>query len=72
MRQLLRTVIFTSLKGAIEFANTIADVAEHEEHHLRLVVEWGNVGVAWWTHKINGLHWNDFIMAAKTDLLIDS
>ena len=72
MRQLHRTVKFTSFKGAIEFANRIADVAEHEGHHPRLVVEWGSVGVAWWTHKINGLHRNDFIMAAKTDLLIDS
>jgi pterin-4a-carbinolamine dehydratase len=30
----------------------------------------GNAGylyVDWWTHKIGGLHRNDFIMAAKTD-----
>jgi pterin-4a-carbinolamine dehydratase len=25
--------------------------------------------VNWWTHKIGGLHKNDFIMAAKTDEL---
>jgi len=27
------------------------------------------VGVTWWTHKIRNLHKNDFIMAAKTDLI---
>jgi hypothetical protein len=30
-------------------------------------IEWGKVAVNWWTHKIGGLHKNDFIMAAKTD-----
>jgi 4a-hydroxytetrahydrobiopterin dehydratase len=31
------------------------------------LTEWGKVTVTWWTHKIRGLHHNDFIMAAKTD-----
>jgi 4a-hydroxytetrahydrobiopterin dehydratase len=30
------------------------------------------VTVTWWTHKIRGLHRNDFIMAAKTDQLYDA
>lgn len=38
-------------------------------HHPRMVVEWGRVGVEWWTHKIRGLHRNDFVMAAKTDVM---
>ena len=32
-----------------------------------MTLEWGRVAVQWWTHKIRGLHRNDFIMAAKTD-----
>jgi 4a-hydroxytetrahydrobiopterin dehydratase len=32
-----------------------------------LLTEWGSTMVTWWTHKIKGLHRNDFIMAAKTD-----
>ncbi|HHQ4613834.1 4a-hydroxytetrahydrobiopterin dehydratase [Aeromonas veronii] len=28
------------------------------------------VTVSWWTHKIDGLHRNDFIMAARTDQLL--
>jgi len=35
-----------------------------------LFTEWGRVTVTWWTHKIRGLHRNDFIMAAKTDALV--
>jgi len=30
------------------------------------------VTVTWWTHKINGLHRDDFIMAAKTNALFES
>jgi len=38
-------------------------------HHPALLTEWGKVTVTWWTHKIGGLHHNDFVMAAKTDEL---
>jgi 4a-hydroxytetrahydrobiopterin dehydratase len=44
-------------------------LAEAEDHHPAIVTEWGRVTVTWWTHKIRGLHRNDFIMAAKTDRL---
>ena len=37
-----------------------------------ILTEWGKVTVTWWTHKIKGLHVNDFIMAAKTDQLFKS
>jgi 4a-hydroxytetrahydrobiopterin dehydratase len=42
-------------------------MAEAERHHPALLTEWGRV--TGWTHKIRGLHRNDFIMAAKTDRL---
>ena len=45
-------------------------IAEEENHHPAIVTEWGRVTVSWWTHKIGGLHANDFIMAAKTDQII--
>ena len=44
-------------------------MAEEEGHHPALLTEWGRMTVTWWTHKISGLHRNDFIMAAKTDEL---
>jgi 4a-hydroxytetrahydrobiopterin dehydratase len=40
---------------------------QEEGHHPALLTEWAKVTVTWWTHKIGGLHLNDFIMAARTD-----
>ena len=54
---------------ALEFTNKIAAVAEQEDHHPLIILEWGRVTVQWWTHVVKGLHQNDFIMAAKTDEL---
>lgn len=54
---------------ALEFTNKIGAIAEEENHHPLIITEWGKVTVDWWTHKIGGLHKNDFIMAAKTDEL---
>lgn len=54
---------------AVAFTNKIAMVSEKEEHHPLIITEWGRVTVQWWSHKIKGLHKNDFIMAAKTEEL---
>jgi 4a-hydroxytetrahydrobiopterin dehydratase len=48
---------------------TAAELAEEEAHHPTLLTEWGRTTVTWWTHKIKGLHRNDFVMAAKADEL---
>lgn len=58
---------FPDFKSAITFTNAVGEEAEKEGHHPALLTEWGKVTVTWWTHAINGLHKNDFIMAAKTD-----
>ena len=52
---------------ALAFTDRVGAMAEAEDHHPALLTEWGKVTVTWWTHKIKGLHRNDFIMAAKTD-----
>ena len=57
---------------ALEFTNKVGAIAEEENHHPLIITEWGRVTVQWWSHKIGGLHKNDFIMAAKTDDLISS
>ena len=67
--RLERSFKFRDFESALAFAVTVGDAAEGEGHHPRLTVEWGRVGVEWWTHKIKGLHRNDFVMAAKTDRL---
>ena len=65
--QLERVYTFPDFVAAIAFTNKVGEVAEAEGHHPTLETAWGKVTVTWWTHKIKGLHRNDFIMAAKTD-----
>ena len=67
--QLHRSFRFTNFAQALAFSNSVGEAAEAEGHHPRIVTEWGKVTMSWWTHKIRGLHRNDFIMAAKTDQL---
>lgn len=64
---LQRIYQFDDFKGAMAFTQAVGEIAEQEGHHPVLTTEWGKVTVSWWTHAINGLHQNDFVMAAKTD-----
>jgi 4a-hydroxytetrahydrobiopterin dehydratase len=65
--QKLQCVFHTdSYEKSMSFTNAIAQLAELENHHPLLIVECSTVTVEWWSHKIHGLHKNDFIMAAKT------
>ena len=68
--RLKRAYFFKNFKEALDFANQVGLIAEQENHHPAILTEWGRVTVEWWTHKIEGLHRNDFIMAAKTDALM--
>jgi 4a-hydroxytetrahydrobiopterin dehydratase len=67
VKQLERVFQFPDFLQALAFTNRVGAIAEAEGHHPALLTEWGKVTVTWWTHKIKGLHRNDFIMAAKTD-----
>jgi 4a-hydroxytetrahydrobiopterin dehydratase len=69
IQRLERTFTFPGFADALAFTNAVGHLAEEEGHHPALLTEWGKVTVTWWTHKIRGLHQNDFIMAAKTDQL---
>lgn len=70
--QLQREFYFRDYQEGFKFAYKIAALAEREDHHPAMLIEWGKVTVTWWTHKINGLHENDFIMAAKTDRVAEA
>jgi 4a-hydroxytetrahydrobiopterin dehydratase len=67
--RLERTFRFDDFRAALAFTNRVGDAAEEAGHHPALLTEWGRVRVQWWTHKIRGLHRNDFILAARTDRL---
>ena len=58
-------------KEAISFSNEIADLAELEAHHPYIHINFKKVVIILFTHKINGLHENDFILASKCDLVFD-
>lgn len=67
VKQLERAFRFRDFVQALAFTNQVGKIAQKEDHHPTLITEWGKVTVIWWTHKIDGLHRNDFVMAAKTD-----
>ena len=66
VRQLERVFTFPDFAAALAFTNRVGAIAEAQGHHPALLTEWGRVTVRWWTHAIQGLHRNDFVMAAKT------
>jgi 4a-hydroxytetrahydrobiopterin dehydratase len=67
--RLERIFRFSNFAQALDFTNRVGALAEDEGHHPAILTEWGRATVSLWTHKIRGLHRNDFIMAAKIDAL---
>jgi len=68
-KRLEREFRFKNFRRAMSFAQAVGTVAEEQQHHPDLCVGWGYVRVSLLTHAIDGLHENDFIMAARIDLL---
>src|SRR5262249_24935753 len=64
---LLKAFLFPDFARALEFVNRVGAIAEQEGHHPDLGLSWGQVDVKIFTHKIDGLSENDFILAAKVD-----
>jgi 4a-hydroxytetrahydrobiopterin dehydratase len=69
MQIISKTYAFKNYNKTIAFVNAIAWIAEQEGHHPDLSVHYGKVIVDFTTHAVNGLTENDFICAAKIDLL---
>jgi 4a-hydroxytetrahydrobiopterin dehydratase len=68
-RRLSREFTFGDFRDAFGFATRVALLAEREFHHPELTVTWGKVLITLWTHTVEGLSRNDFIIAAKVDRL---
>lgn len=58
---------FPDFKTALHFTNQVGNLAEQEGHHPDILLSWDMVKITTWTHKIDGLTENDFILAAKCD-----
>ena len=69
IKKIICSFIFLNYSDSRDFLNNVADLAEEEDHHPEITLEWGKVTVSWWSHKIKGLHKNDFICACKTDAI---
>ena len=70
MLNYIKHIIIDNFIGAIKFANEVAEIAELQNHHPDLEISWGKCKVKIWTHRINGLTENDFILAAKINSLL--
>jgi 4a-hydroxytetrahydrobiopterin dehydratase len=67
---LSKSFLFPDFRSALEFVNRVGALAEEEGHHPDLCLSWGKVDVRIYTHKIDGLSENDFILAAKIDEVV--
>lgn len=65
--ELRREFPFPDFNSALVFAVRIGKIADAEGHHPALTIQWGLLVVELWTHAIDGLSENDFIVAAKID-----
>jgi len=66
---LSREFRFDDFRRALGFVNRVGELAEQENHHPDIYLGYGKVRIDLWTHKIGGLHENDFVLAAKIDRL---
>lgn len=68
IKKLIKDCKFKGFAEAMKFVNNVADIAESEGHHPNIYIhDWNKVKLELYTHSINGLHENDFILAAKID-----
>lgn len=66
---LSKTFSCENFADSLALANRIGEIAEEQRHHPDLLVRWGELGIKIWTHAVDGLTENDFILAAKIDHL---
>lgn len=69
VKRISKTFRFKDFSEAMRFVNQVAGVAESEGHHPDIHISWNTVRLESWTHAINGLHENDFVLAAKINAL---
>jgi 4a-hydroxytetrahydrobiopterin dehydratase len=68
-KKIRREFVFKDFGEAMGFVNKVANIAESEGHHPDLHIHWNRVLVELWTHSVDGLTENDFIVAAKINRL---
>jgi 4a-hydroxytetrahydrobiopterin dehydratase len=61
---------FKDFRQALDFTNKIGAIAEEVGHHPDIYLTWGKVRLNIFTHSVNGLTKNDFVLAAKFEKAI--
>ena len=69
-KEIRREFRFKDFRQAMDFVNGVASIANDQDHHPDIFISYNNVRLTLSTHKIGGLSLNDFIVAAKIDLLV--
>ena len=65
---IVRDFEFKDFQEALDFVNKVGEIAEEQGHHPIINdFTWGKASIKLFTHKIDGLHENDFIMASRID-----
>ncbi len=67
--RLQREFKFENFARAMEFVNKVAEAAEQQDHHPDIYISYNKVVLTFFTHKVNALTRNDFIMAARIDAI---
>ena len=66
-RRIQREYRFKRYLDGVSWVSQIAQVAQEEDHHPEISILYRRVLVVLWTHTVNGLSINDYILAAKFD-----
>ena len=65
-----KTFAFGNFLQTMAFANAVAYIAEQNDHHPAMLVQWGSCSVRFNTHDVNGISNTDFECAALVDALV--
>lgn len=68
-RELRREIKLKDFRQAMELVNAVASIADDQDHHPDIHISYNRVTLVLTTHKIGGLSMNDFILAARINLL---
>jgi 4a-hydroxytetrahydrobiopterin dehydratase len=66
-----RVFEFDDFTGAIDFVNSVAEIAEEEEHHPEIDIRYNKVRIGLSTHSEGGLTELDFELAERIETLVE-
>ena len=64
-----RTFAFKDFREALDFVNSVGELAEAENHHPDIAISYNKVTLRWWTHTAGGITDRDRELAEKTSAL---